>query len=147
MLIAPPKASAPRLAGTTPLYISTRSIIFTGKLASEIPLPFASSGIPSIKYLTELPDSPLMERSKSEPTPPSSLILMPAVRLTISFRFFKELICGFISNALTVRAPSLTFCVFDLPYTSTVFRVTEFSSITKSSVLFLRISRVVFIVL
>ena len=33
-----------KLAGTTPLYISIRSIIFTGRLASETPLPLVSNG-------------------------------------------------------------------------------------------------------
>ena len=47
--MAPPNASVPKLAGTTPLYISIRSIIFTGRLASETPLPLVSNGIPSKK--------------------------------------------------------------------------------------------------
>lgn len=135
MLIALRERRHRWFAGTTPLYISIRSMILTGRFARLMPLPFVESGIPSIKYRTELPDIPFMDSSKSEPTPPSSLILIPVVLFTIVLRLFSELTNGFISTALTVRAPSLTFWVLLFPYTSTEFRLTELSSSWKSRVL------------
>ena len=96
----------------------------TGRLASDTLLPLVSRGTPSRKYRTELPAMPLMERSKSEPTPPSSRTFTPAVRSITVLRLLMELTKLRMSTALTESAPSRSFCVLDFPITVTLSSVT-----------------------
>ena len=97
----------------------------TGRLVSVTPEPFVSRGTPSRKYRTELPDIPLMDKSKSEPTPPSSLSFTPAVRSTNPLNELMLLTIDRTSMAFTERAPSRSRWVFDLPVTVTLSSITE----------------------
>ena len=66
---------------------------------------------------------PLMLKSKSEPTPPSSRIFTPAVRSTRLLSELMLLATDLMSMALTEKAPSRNRWVFDLPVTVTLSNV------------------------
>ena len=68
---------------------------------------------------------PLMLRSKSEPTPPSSRSLTPAVRSTNPLNELMLLTIERTSMAFTERVPSRSRWVFDLPVTVTLSNITE----------------------
>ena len=67
---------------------------------------------------------PLMLRSKSEPTPPSSRIFTPAVRSTRLLSVLSVLAIERTSMAFTDSTLSRSFCVFDFPVTVTSLRAT-----------------------
>ena len=107
-------------------------MMFKGIFERFTPEPFAAIGTPSMKYLTELPDIPFMESSKSEPTPPDSLTLTPVVLFTMVLRLCAEFIMGLILRALTASAVSLSSCALLFPTTITASR---FSACSASCIL------------
>ncbi len=101
-------ASDPRCTGTTPLYTSILSDKLTGILFSDMALPSTSTGTPSIKYLTDLPDRPLIEKLKLEPSPPCSRIRIPVVRFSTWLISAVVLANCFVSTTFTEKPECFT---------------------------------------
>ena len=79
ILTAPPTAEPPNLAGTTPLYISMRSIISTGISLMSIKSELSFIGFPSMKSPMRLPSSPRTDMREVLPVPPVARTVIPAV--------------------------------------------------------------------
>ena len=76
---APPREDPPNFAGTTPLYISIRSIMSRGMSLRSMKSDCSVSGSSSIKNPTRLPSSPRREMRDELPTPPDARMAMPVV--------------------------------------------------------------------
>ena len=79
MFTAPPMADPPNLAGTTPLYISMRSIISTGISFRSTKSDWSFIGVSSMKNPMRLPSSPRTDRREALPRPPVALTVTPTV--------------------------------------------------------------------
>ena len=79
MLTAPPIEEPPNLAGTTPLYISMRSIISTGMSFRSTKSDWSFIGVSSMKNPMRLPSNPRTDKREVLPRPPVARTVTPTV--------------------------------------------------------------------